>query len=510
MSIKKFLKSFLTGAGLLAIIVVGVLLGNFGVVNTAEAASVAVTGYAWSDNIGWIQFDPKTTSSLCTATDCGVNYGESSGQFSGYAWSDNIGWVYFGPDITGKILFSSAPEIPKQWAKADAITPFDVKGWAIAYRAVEPEGQTLGGWDGWMKFDKSGLLQTLNSATINLADGITKGDFNGYVWGGDVVGWVSLNCKEGGVETNGTTIKNICNKNDDGTARVGGVTDYKVHANLTGSALSVSCYATPDPVDVNQQTTFIATASGGTAPYTYTWAGATQKPSPDLNKATATYTTSGTKTVTVNIEDSLGAKTTLINNCSVLVNPYTLTVKGIGKGTVKDEPQSKIDCSIDNTAISGDCEESYVSGTEVVLKAIASAGSTFGGWSGGGCSGVGDCTVTMNDNKDVTATFDITEGPGNDLTVTVKGNGNVKSDSGGINCTTDETGDNLGTCSSSYSSENVTLTAKAPFGWVFTGWTTTLMAVTGNCSGLLKSCYVTMNADKNVTATFSEVKIIEI
>ena len=39
----------------------------------------------------------------------------------------------------------------------------------------------------------------------------------------------------------------------------------------------------------------------------------------------------------------------------------------------------------------------------------------------------GDCTVTQNDNKDVTATFDITEGPGNDLTVR-KGNGNVKSD----------------------------------------------------------------------------------
>ena len=41
------------------------------------------------------------------------------------------------------------------------------------------------------------------------------------------------------------------------------------------------------------------------------------------------------------------------------------------------------------------------------------AGSTFTGWSGEGCSGTGDCVVTMDTAKNVTATFAAdTAGPG--------------------------------------------------------------------------------------------------
>ena len=51
------------------------------------------------------------------------------------------------------------------------------------------------------------------------------------------------------------------------------------------------------------------------------------------------------------------------------------------------------------------CEAYYVTGTIVTLYASASPGSTFAGWSGGGCSGTGDCTVTLGSDTDVTATF---------------------------------------------------------------------------------------------------------
>jgi len=53
-----------------------------------------------------------------------------------------------------------------------------------------------------------------------------------------------------------------------------------------------------------------------------------------------------------------------------------------------------------------DCEETYASGTVVVLTATAKKGSRFAGWSGE-CTGHGGrCTVTMDAAASVTATFE--------------------------------------------------------------------------------------------------------
>jgi len=75
---------------------------------------------------------------------------------------------------------------------------------------------------------------------------------------------------------------------------------------------------------------------------------------------------------------------------------YTLivTTSGTGSGTVTRSPSSCTNCS-----------EIYNKGTIVTLTATPYAGSTFSGWSGGGCSGTGTCTVTMNADTTVTATF---------------------------------------------------------------------------------------------------------
>jgi hypothetical protein len=63
-------------------------------------------------------------------------------------------------------------------------------------------------------------------------------------------------------------------------------------------------------------------------------------------------------------------------------------------------------------------------------------GSTFTGWSGGGCTGLGTCTVTVTAPTTVTATFVIV-----DVTLTVvkagSGSGTVTSSPLGINCGTD-------------------------------------------------------------------------
>jgi hypothetical protein len=54
-------------------------------------SATAVTGWAWSDTIGWISLNCSDLGTCATS-----NYGLSkaaNGTLSGYAWSDNVGWV---------------------------------------------------------------------------------------------------------------------------------------------------------------------------------------------------------------------------------------------------------------------------------------------------------------------------------------------------------------------------------------------------------------------------------
>jgi hypothetical protein len=66
----------------------------------------------------------------------------------------------------------------------------------------------------------------------------------------------------------------------------------------------------------------------------------------------------------------------------------TVLVSGEGSGSVSSTPAG-IDCP-------SDCDEAFDEGTEVTLTAHPDAGSDFGGFSGGGCSGDGTtCTITI-------------------------------------------------------------------------------------------------------------------
>jgi hypothetical protein len=78
---------------------------------------------------------------------------------------------------------------------------------------------------------------------------------------------------------------------------------------------------------------------------------------------------------------------------------YALVVarSGNGSGTVVSSPTG-INCG-------APCIAYFDSGTSVTLTATAVQGSTFAGWSGASCSGIGACTVAVNQTKDVTANF---------------------------------------------------------------------------------------------------------
>jgi hypothetical protein len=110
----------------------------------------------------------------------------------------------------------------------------------------------------------------------------------------------------------------------------------------------------------------------------------------------------GTGTCTFTITSA----TTVVANFALSTNNnFTLTVNeaGTGSGTVTSVP-SGISCPTT-------CSASFASGTQVTLTASAATGSTFAGWSGGGCTGTGTCVVTVTAATAVTAMFNSGSSP---------------------------------------------------------------------------------------------------
>jgi hypothetical protein len=84
---------------------------------------------------------------------------------------------------------------------------------------------------------------------------------------------------------------------------------------------------------------------------------------------------------------------------AVVTYQMTVTKAGTGGGQVTSSPAG-IDCG-------GTCVYDFDYNTVVTLTAVVDSGSTFDGWSGAGCSGTGDCVVTMDAEKSVTSIFEV-------------------------------------------------------------------------------------------------------
>lgn len=180
--------------------------------------------------------------------------------------------------------------------------------------------------------------------------------------------------------------------------------------------------------------------------------------------------------------NTLGTTKSLIGSVTLGTISYPLTIAkvGTGSGTVVSYPLG-ITCG-------STCSKSYASGTSVTLSASPAFGSTFAGWSGGGCSGNSNtCTVTVDSAQTVTASFEASY----TLTVATNGSGSGKviSSPTGIACGS--------SCSHDYASgTSVTLTAAASSGSKFAGWSGSSCSGTGVCT-------VVMSGSQSVQATFA-------
>jgi uncharacterized repeat protein (TIGR02543 family) len=141
---------------------------------------------------------------------------------------------------------------------------------------------------------------------------------------------------------------------------------------------------------------------------------------------------------------------------------YTLTVNTSGSGSVTGSPD----------------QATYHYGDVVELTGNADPGWSFSHWSGDLTGSDNPKSITMDDNKTVTANFDQIE---YDLTVIIVGDGSVTKNP---DQTTYHYGDTVG------------LTANPATGWSFAGWS-------GDLSGTTNPESIDMYDHRTVTATFT-------
>lgn len=178
---------------------------------------VPLQGWAWSGGtdstnqggIGWISFNCSNSQTVDVGSNppagpypggtCGYsNYGVQINPdytLSGYAWSSNVGWIQFGNGLD----LSGAPNPSAGQARINPLTN-ELEGWARAC-AVNAGGDCSGpltvyggAWDGWIS------LNAVNtSGAINYGVTVGNGIMDNFAWGADIFGWIDFRTSLGSV-----------------------------------------------------------------------------------------------------------------------------------------------------------------------------------------------------------------------------------------------------------------------------------------------------------------------
>lgn len=222
--------------------------------NIAHAGSGDnVSGFAWSENIGWISFnstdcdtngdgdiDSGEDINGCPAVGTsipsyGVAINDTTGNFSGYAWSEHIGWISFventPPDnYTFNFNCSGTCNSSNNCTACYNSTDNNIYGWAKIL---------VLGDDGWIK-----LRKDASDGGPDYGVNIVADDFSGWAWNGNAVtgtgiGWINFNCSDPDAGCGSNLYK----------------VNYKIFppdAPTIGAIEDLSCsYGEPMPVKVN-------------------------------------------------------------------------------------------------------------------------------------------------------------------------------------------------------------------------------------------------------------------
>jgi hypothetical protein len=118
----------------------------------------------------------------------------NQGQLSGYAWSDNLGWLSFNAADTARCFSDSLRVDPMTATVIDLDNPtagLVIKGWA-RFVSADQAGGNSGGWDGCVSFHDKAPSVARNLYKTSVA--YPSGDLSGFAWGSNVVGWISFDC----------------------------------------------------------------------------------------------------------------------------------------------------------------------------------------------------------------------------------------------------------------------------------------------------------------------------
>ncbi len=236
--------------------------------HTAEADSVeSLSGYAWSDTIGWISFSGATYK-----VELYTNPNQAPMPLVGYAWSDSIGWIRFGGVGSG---VGNLGTPPASTYTNPEIRNDDLVGWVRACSVFQSgcsgalkSAAERGGWDGWIS------LSSLNGGGGTYGVKVGIGTFaQSYAWGSEVVGYVDMDAVD---------FSTPCVVGDQcivGSPDQIEHTDQFCHKTYTNCNFGYSCQYSSPPVCELQQPAGTFTASpvrvrkdatqGGTT--TFTW-----------------------------------------------------------------------------------------------------------------------------------------------------------------------------------------------------------------------------------------------
>lgn len=391
-----------------------------------------VSGYAWSSNIGWIQFKGMTQGANPNCY--GVHFQSQqppalNGSFSGYAWSSNIGWIRFDP-VIGLIGGPNGDDLPAQATlpsahgvqlESDGIT---VTGWARACSVFEDQSQcsgtlkddsTRGGWDGWISMSGSAGGGTYG---VTYSDG----KLSSFAWGDTNVGWVDFcnDSTEAGAD-HCVSIDNVavaCR-----TTNTAGVseTNFVLDPNLS-----------PPSVDVVWE---VVSPTSQNYKYDWSWSDGNQQtltlgesPSPVTKTYTAVVPVTGVITIT---DPSAPDPTRILgqNQCVIDIQTagkknLTVQIAGDGEATQYGRVTTTVSPAVPNNVCDKndnytcdyelDTDTAVDLSAEVVSPPVDGGGNpyiTFAGWDIGvtptsGCDGVNpSCLFSMTQGVIVTARF---------------------------------------------------------------------------------------------------------